>query len=51
MLKHFLHFLILFDKQYNQLYDLDNVINWHVNAFNFISGVGYKTAKYSNLIY
>ena len=38
--------------QYDQLRNLDNVINWHVNAFNFISGyVGYKTAKYSNLIY
>ena len=39
-------------RQYKELHYLDTLINWHVNDFIFISGyVGYKTTKYSNLLY
>ena len=38
--------------QYKELENIDIAINWHVSTFIFISGfVGYKTTKYSNLIY
>ena len=38
--------------QHKELGYLDMAINWDVNAFIFISGyVGYKTTKYSNLMY
>lgn len=42
-------------KKYGKLKELKIIytaLNWHISCFTFISGyVGYKTAKYSNLLY
>ena len=42
-------------KKYGKLKELNIIyaaFNWHISCFTFISGyVGYKTAKYSNLLY
>ena len=39
-------------KNYKELYILFIFFFWHINSFAMISGIiGYKTFKYSNLIY
>ena len=39
-------------RKYDKLFLLDAIFNWHIIVFGIISGiVGYRTYKYSNLLY
>jgi len=45
-------FMHKFNQHYKILYSLFAALNWNISCFIFISGyIGYKTTKYSNLIY